>query len=155
MPKYDFDGFTLIELLVVISIIGILIGLSIFGLQGARESARDATRKADLETLRSGLAMYKSDCDGYPASLGSSLTGTLGGNCLDTNVYISSTPVDPVSPVRQYSYVGCADFSKYLICSSLENVATSNVTSVTCTDGITINCGSCGDTACNYSVTSP
>ncbi len=41
-------GFTLIELLVVIAITAILIGLSVFGLQGARESARDAQRKADL-----------------------------------------------------------------------------------------------------------
>ena len=46
---YTSCGFTLIELLVTISIIGILIGLSVFGLQGARQSARDAKRKADLD----------------------------------------------------------------------------------------------------------
>ena len=71
-------GFTLIELLVVLSIIGVLVGLSIFGLRSARESSRDGTRKADLELIRSGVEIYKADCDNYPlsAELGASLTGT-------------------------------------------------------------------------------
>ncbi|MCK4588676.1 prepilin-type N-terminal cleavage/methylation domain-containing protein, partial [Candidatus Woesebacteria bacterium] len=59
-------GFTLIELLVVISIIGILLALSIFGLQGARKSARDSKRKADIELIRSGIEIYKADCNVYP-----------------------------------------------------------------------------------------
>src|SRR3972149_9954423 len=70
------SGFTLIELLVVISIIGILIGLSVFGLQGARKSSRDAVRKADLEQIRSGLGMYKADCDTYPLTANFSLPAT-------------------------------------------------------------------------------
>ena len=61
-------GFTLIELLVVISIIGILIAVSIFGLSGARESARDARRKSDLELIRSGLELYRADCNAYPTT---------------------------------------------------------------------------------------
>ena len=45
-------GFTLIELLVVISIVGILLGLSIFSLQNSKKSGRDAKRKSDLELIR-------------------------------------------------------------------------------------------------------
>jgi prepilin-type N-terminal cleavage/methylation domain-containing protein len=75
--KNSNKAFTLIELLVVISIIGILTGLSIFGLQGAREASRDATRKAALEQIRSGLEIYKADCDSYP--IGNSLSSPLKG----------------------------------------------------------------------------
>ena len=89
-------GFTLIELLVVISIIGILMAISLFGLQGARESSRDARRKSDLEMIRSGLEIYKSDCDIYPATLGTSLVGSGSPtSCSIANTYISSVPLDP------------------------------------------------------------
>src|SRR3990167_5669693 len=98
-------GFTLIELLVVISIVGILIGLSIFSLQGARETSRDAKRKADLEQVRSGVEIYKSDCNKYPTSLSSPLVGDGSvTSCAVTNIYINQVPTDPISPTSDYSY---------------------------------------------------
>ena len=69
-------GFTLIELLVVISILGVLLALSVFGMQGARQSSRDGRRKADLEQIRSGLEMYRADCNAYPTTLVTTLKGT-------------------------------------------------------------------------------
>ena len=113
-------GFTLIELLVVISIIGILIGISLFGLQGARESSRDAKRKSDLEMIRGGLEIYKSDCDIYPAGLGSSLVGSGSPtSCAVTNIYISAIPLDPLDPARVYIYTRLTT-STYTLCASLE-----------------------------------
>ncbi len=58
-------GFTLIEMLVVIAIIGIVVSLSLFGLNGARESSRDAKRKSDLELIRAAIETYRSDCNNY------------------------------------------------------------------------------------------
>lgn len=150
-------GFTLIELLVVISIIGILIGLSVFGLQGARETSRDSKRKSDLELLRSGIEIYKSDCGSYPvgngdptsvlATSGTSLVGDgLTTSCSVTNTYISQIPEDPVFPNRVYLYY--SDGFTYEICTSLEQSQS----------GGTVTCGgssTCGSSSCNYKVVNP
>lgn len=140
------SAFTLIELLVVISIIGILVGVSIFGLSGARESARDARRKADLELIKSGLEIYKADCNIYPANI--TMGGTLVGSgsptgCAVTNVYISAIPRDPISASRSYRYAQVG--SGYELCASLEQ----GTGSQSC--GGSSNCG----TTCNYKVINP
>lgn len=146
-------GFTLIELLVVISIIGILIGLSIFGLQGARETSRDAKRKSDLELVRSGVEIYKSDCNTYPISSqltpGSSLVGAGAVPGCVGNIYISQIPNDPTSPNSTYSY--SSDGVTYAICAALEQAPSPAPDP----NGPIQNCGSCGSTSCNYVVTNP
>lgn len=144
-------GFTLIELLVVISIIGILVAVSIFGLSGARESSRDARRKSDLELVRSGLELYKADCNTYPASLpaaGSALVGTgTPSTCAVANTYISAMPADPIASSRYYRYLVVG--SGYYLCSALEQQGLSTTTI----------CGSptsiCGGSGCNYSISNP
>lgn len=139
------QGFTLVELLVVISIIAILMGLSFFGLQGARESSRDSRRKADLESIRSGIEIYKSDCTQYPTSLSTSLSGDGStASCATTNTYMSSVPTDPTSPDRAYRY--SSNGTTYEICTSLEQ----GTGSVTC-GGSNI----CGTQTCNYKVINP
>lgn len=142
-------GFTLIELLVVISIIGILMALSVFGLQGARQSSRDAKRKADLEQIRSGLEMYKADCntDKYlinatPGVLSSTLQSTFE-TCGNTNTYIATVPTDPIS-TQSYIYYSL-DGTSYELCAALEQ----GTGTVTCGES-----SSCGAT-CNYKVINP
>lgn len=141
-------GFTLIELLVVISIIGILLALSVFGLQSARQSARDGTRKTGLEQIRSGLEIYKADCGSYPLTAqvvgGSALTGPTGISGCTGNTYISKVPTDPIPGT--YSYAYSSDGVTYTLCASLEQVP-SPAMDVT-------GCGSCTAT-CNYKVTNP
>lgn len=149
-------GFTLIELLVVISIIGILVALSIFGLEGARRSSRDGKRKTDLELVRSGLEIYKSDCNTYPVSnstgiynaLGTSLAGDGStSSCSTSNLYISQVPNDPTYPTDAYLYY--SDGVSYELCAALEQVPPGTPT---------IDCGgrsTCGSATCNYKVTNP
>ncbi len=139
--KIKIKGFTLIELLIVMTIIGLLAGLSLFALRGARESARDARRKADLETIRSGLEIYKADCDAYPGSI--QFGGTLAGdgiNCPATNIYIQEVPQDVLSG-QNYSYT--LSGTTYTLCAALEDEMT----------GVS-DCGSCGGT-CSYIVRNP
>jgi len=138
-------GFTLIELLVVISIIGVLLGLSLFSLQNSKKSGRDAKRKSDLELIRSGIEIYRADCGEYPTSLGTTLKGKYStGSCLKDNEYINNVPVDPQEPTRTYIY--SSNGTSYKICASLEN-STGDI--VTC--GGSSNCGE----TCNYKVENP
>ena len=115
-------GFTLIELMIVIVIIGMLSGISIFALQGARQQGRDARRKADLEAIRSAVELFKADCNVYPSSLpgsGSSLTGSavLGCSPANTNVYIQSVPGEPSG--GNYIYARLTTVT-YELCATLE-----------------------------------
>ncbi len=130
-------GFTLIELLVTMLIMGILVTISSFALQQARQNSRDSRRKADLQMIRSGLEMYRSDLNQYPPSLpaaGGSLTG--GGN-----TYISTIPDDP-SQGRDYNYRQTSSYA-YELCAALEGGGPD-----TCV-------GSCGSAPCNYKVIHP
>ena len=129
-------AFTLIELLVVISIIGVLIALSLFGIQGARESSRDAKRKADLETIRSALEMYRSDEGIYPNDLSLLTSGD--------DPYLTVVPEDMVAG-RNYGYVQA--ISTYKLCAALEGLADEE----TIGDVTDCNC----EATCNYAVTNP
>ncbi|KKQ48656.1 MAG: hypothetical protein US75_C0001G0042 [Candidatus Woesebacteria bacterium GW2011_GWC1_38_13] len=146
-------AFTLIELLVVIAIMTILIGLSAFGLQQARESARDGQRKSDLETIRTGLSFYKADCNAYPTPtsgdfktvIGTSLVGVAASCGGTANTYIAKVPSDPV-PGNLYYFSSTG--TTYYICASLE---TGDAVAVAgCPSGST-GCGG----YCNYIVTNP
>ncbi len=58
-------GFTLIELLVVIAIIGILSGIVLVSLGGARSKARDAKRQSDIQQIVVAQEMYYNDNEAY------------------------------------------------------------------------------------------
>ena len=156
-------GFTLIELLVVISLIGILAGVILISLAGAREGARNAKRRADLEQIRSGLELYRTDCKKYPQysatvssgklTFGNPLTGDTDPltSCTSSDTYISSVPQDSVSS-SLYLYTGtpagcAATCTGYELCTALEGQAGSVACggSSACGTGIT----------CNYKVTQP
>lgn len=141
-------GFTLIEVLVVISIIGVLIGLSVFGLMNTRESARNTKRKSDLEQIRAGLELFKSDCDTYPLGLptaGDPLNGNGSRDtCLVTNQYMSSVPGDPIATTGRVYYYSSPDGVTYRLCSALEGET-----------GTDCSAQSCGSVSCNYEVTNP
>lgn len=156
-------GFTLIELLVVMSIIGILVGMSLFATRGARESARDGRRKADLETIRTAIELYRADCNVYPNASGNVTTvlDTDGGvavrligsgspvSCAAANVYLERIPNDIVSG-RNYSYN--SNGTTYTLCAGLEDDTSAD-----------LNCTSppfpadpCGSgVTCSYSAQNP
>lgn len=140
------NGFTLIELLVVISIIGILIALSFFGFQGARETARDAKRKSDLESIRSALELYKADCGTYPASLSYPIEVEGNATCSGGAVTYLEAISDPIFN-REYVYSYSAVTGTYVICASLESIDSEDPSCAAAT---------CGESSvCSYSVKNP
>lgn len=59
--KMRIDGFTLIELLVVVAIIGILVSLAFPVISNARESARIAAARIDMQSIITATEQYATD----------------------------------------------------------------------------------------------
>lgn len=60
------NGFTLVELLVVISIMAILSSVAVASYSGITAKARDSQRIKDLQAIKQGLELYRSDIHNYP-----------------------------------------------------------------------------------------
>lgn len=109
-------GFTLIELLVTMSIIAVLAAIGLSSYAFSQKRARDARRRADLESVRSALEIYRADnpATGYPNTLGSLIPN-----------YISVMPVDPKN-VSPYTYTYAGGGNAYTLCAAqLEQSAVS------------------------------
>ena len=91
MRKETQKGFTLIELLVVIAIIGILAGIVLVSLGGARTSARDARRQADIRQIGTAMELFQNDNPGYPEAVDAT---ALAAKILS---YMAAFPSDPGS----------------------------------------------------------
>lgn len=119
-------GFTLIELLVVIFIIGILTTIVTINVQSSRSQGRDAKRKADMSTAAAALELYYSNNKQYPDI--QNFSGSWENlKFFLVPSYISSLPLDPLSPARTYRYasngssLGLPLGSVYIVETELES----------------------------------
>jgi len=76
-------GFTLIELLIVIVVISILALIVIPRVTGASRKAKEATLKADLQTIRSAIAQFSADTGCNPTALTDLVVTTAPGSGVD------------------------------------------------------------------------
>ena len=116
------SAFTLIELLVVIAIIGILSGLVFVSMSGAINSANDAKRKANIDSIRKAVMMYSANSGAYPIQ---ATLCTIGGGATPCSVlatalipnYFTAFPQDPVS--GYYTYI--SDGTNFTIAATLSD----------------------------------
>lgn len=143
-------AFSLIELIVVIAITAVLLAVALPNLLSARERARDAKRKQEMNEMKNALRLYYNDFQHYPPQgypCGNTIyTNYISGcgadhiSCCACNtsvdfatgaacdaVYMkkfpSSFPTDPISAINYYSS-GADDFCLKV---SLENGADSDI----------------------------
>lgn len=122
-------GFTLLEVLLVVGIISLLAGIVVLAINPSKQlgDTRNATRRADVNTILNAIYQYEIDNNGSvpPVGGGSAISSTateickIGGTCtglidltaLTTNgKYLVSIPVDPAG--------GTANSTKYSIAST-------------------------------------
>jgi type II secretory pathway pseudopilin PulG len=121
LPKRPHSsGFTMIELLVVTTIIIVLTAVGLVSYQSAMRNARNGKRKADLESVRSALVLYRTDIGRYPIeNTYDDMLDTLGD-------YLTNPPQDPkvsqdpnLGTQTGYTYIS-ATGTTFTLCARLE-----------------------------------
>jgi prepilin-type N-terminal cleavage/methylation domain-containing protein len=113
-------GFTLIELLVVIAIIGILTGIVLVSLGGARVKARDANRQATIRQISSAMEMCYDDPDCPTAGYGAEKYPTWTAKTNVEGYAIGKYLTIPTDPIKDYTAAANTDDQKYCIYIALE-----------------------------------
>ena len=94
IKKSESSGFTLVELLVVIAIIGMLSSIGAYSYNLARDAAKIAKAKADIDEIRKSIEALGNDTNTWPGFQELNVVGTAEGNeiCNDGPNYGLSDP---------------------------------------------------------------
>lgn len=108
------NGFTMIELLVVTTIMIVLTTIGLVSYRQVGYSSRNAKRKADLETVRQALILYRSDQPYYPQT---NSFGTMLGSIDD---YLSSENIIDPKNTAPFVYEYVSDGVLFQLTAHLE-----------------------------------
>ena len=107
-------GFTMIELLVVMTIVIVISTIGLVSYRTASQNARNGKRKADLETVRQALVLYRSDNGSYP------VTTSFATAVTTISDYVSATQVEDPKNEDPYVYSYTSDGSTFGLSGTLE-----------------------------------
>lgn len=71
-------GFTLVEIIVAMAIIGILIGIAIYGISQALQESRDTQRRALADSVQKAVVIYQSKYQTLPTAVSVAYSTTTG-----------------------------------------------------------------------------
>jgi len=108
------NGFSMIELLVVTTIMIVLTTIALVSYRAATQNARNSKRKADLETVRQALVLYRSDEGNYP------ITDNFTTMLSTITNYISAQNIADPKNVSPYLYEYSSDGSTFTLTAYLE-----------------------------------
>lgn len=109
---YRQKGFTLIELMIVVVILGLLATIIMPKILGRPEQARRVKAKADIRSIQSALALFKTDTGRFPTTSEGleALVNNPGIKGYSSDAYLDSVPVDPWG--NKYVYMSPGVHSK-------------------------------------------
>lgn len=128
-------GFSLIELLVVIAVIGLLSSVIVVSLQSSRAKARDAKRVADIESIKTALALYAESNNSHYPPAATVFVDLVNGK------FLTDVPVPP-NALEVYRYATPTDLLSYHLGADLEQIDPN--------EGVLR-----GDSDCNSGIVSP
>lgn len=107
MQSHKQRAFTMIELLVVATVIILLTTIGLVSFSQTAVNSRNAKRKADLETMRQALVLYKQDHAYYAATTTIDFAGLV--NTLHEQEYLSEPVLqDPKNTIPYLYQATCA-----------------------------------------------
>ncbi|MDI9433011.1 MAG: type II secretion system major pseudopilin GspG [Sedimentisphaerales bacterium] len=105
-------GFTLIELMIVVVILGLLATIVMPKMLSRPDQARRVKAKADIRSIQSALALFKTDTGRFPTTSEGieALVNDPGVKGYNADGYLESMPVDPWG--NRYVYMSPGVHSK-------------------------------------------
>ncbi len=114
-------GFTIVELLIVIVIMGMLLTLGVINLRGSQIGARDAERKADIESIATQLETYYTSGTDSSAATGDYPPTTLTATSLSMKQFLRDIKAQSlIAP-------GITDPTQTFISASNTNIPSPNI----------------------------
>lgn len=114
-----YQAFTLIEVLVVAAIISLVSSIIVSSTNEARSSARDAQRQTDLNSIRSGMAIFFDNNDRYPSNYSE----------LETVGTMNNIPTDPTKNTN-YPFATSSTGFDICIAACMEDAANGGGSSI-------------------------